>query len=549
MAKPITPRKRVRAGQATMVSAKGKKTIFDYYNDRGLIPVKNASGERFKNFEEFKNLVQTATTAYLNANPGVTPTKALNFTLSRLELLRKLRTKEWLDSFDEVVKASEAKKGTIYKGIPFKINDSGEVDFNKRKYMENVPQPVYDYIADTRGEDVAKEYKKAVKKEWEDMGARGREFKGKTGVEVHRGHWLANKFGGAESARAGDLEIAMMNVLHGADPRGNIEAVKESSRSSMGWLDDFYEWDLVNNKLNVPGSELLTIEDLQGISANEVDVNQRIAQRLEQQRMGTLPESRTGNLFQAEVFEGETLEQARFRKQESQARDILEYNFNPQTGNPATASDITKAKNIIKEAESQMRATTVGPRAQTNIVPNPANVTKLPSQAYSRGIEQSGGKVRYSAARRATKLIPLVPFGLAMAETATKGAQAAQASMQGDAARASQLGDEAALAAAEGIVGEILPGIGDVFIADPAADTTLEGAARTRQQIQAERQQKQQRRQEEIKAYQEAMKPKPQSKPTQRKNSITEARKTGGKMKIGGFTLPEFGISEALGIN
>ena len=402
MAKPITPQQRVRAGRATMVSPQGKGTIFDYYNDRGLIPVKDPSGHRFKNFEEFKNLVQTAATAYLEANPGVTPTKALNFTLSRLELLRKLRTKEWLDSFDQVVKASEAKKGTIYKGIPFKINDSGEVDFNKRKYMEDVPQPVYDYIADTRGEDVAKEYKKAVKKEWKDMGARGREFKEQTGVEVHRGHWLANKFGGAESARAGDLEIAMMNVLHGADPRGNIEAVKESSRSSMGWLDDFYEWDLVNNKLNVPGSELLTVEDLQGISANEVDVNQRIAQRLEEQRMGTLPESRTGNLFQSEVFEGETLEQARFRKQESQARDILETGFNPQTGNPATESDIVKAKGIIKESKTQMKATPVGPRAQTNIVPNQANVTKLPSQAYSgqqgvipRGVQQRGGKVRY----------------------------------------------------------------------------------------------------------------------------------------------------------
>lgn len=65
----------------------------------------------------------------------------------------------------------------------------------------------------------------------------------------------------------------------------------------------------------------------------------------------------------------------------------------------------------------------------------------------------------------------------------------------------------------------------------------------------AERMQDPEIRAEDTKAYQEAMKPKPQSKPTQRKNNIIEARKTGGKMKIGGFTLPEFGISEALGIN
>ena len=468
MAKPITPQQRVRAGRATMVSPQGKGTIFDYYNDRGLIPVKDPSGHRFKNFEEFKNLVQTAATAYLEANPGVTPTKALNFTLSRLELLRKLRTKEWLDSFDQVVKASEAKKGTIYKGIPFKINDSGEVDFNKRKYMEDVPQPVYDYIADTRGEDVAKEYKKAVKKEWKDMGARGREFKEQTGVEVHRGHWLANKFGGAESARAGNLEIAMMNVLHGADPRGNIEAVKESSRNSMGWLDDFYEWDLVNNKLNVPGSELLTVEDLQGISANEVDVNQRIAQRLKEQRMGTLPEDRVGNLFGSEVREGETLEQAKFRKKEEQARVILESGNNPQTGNRATKSDIVKAKGIIKESKTQMRATPVGPRAQTSIVPNPANVTKLPSEAYSSGrrmqLNMRGGKA-------ILKALPAVGTVIAF----------------GEAAQAAQAGD---LSAAGGILAdELLSEVGvDVT---PTRSGTLEEAAMVQQQVQAKRQQQQ----------------------------------------------------------
>lgn len=421
MAKPVTPEKKVRAGAATMVTPKGKKTIFDYYNDSGLIPTKDLQGKRFKNFEEFKNTVQTRTTAYLNANPNKTPQQALNFVLSQLEQNRLARL-DPVKASEAVEKASRAKRGTVYKGIPFKINKNGVVDFNKRKYMENVPQPVYDYIADTRGEDVAKEYKKAVKKEWEEMGARGREFKGKTGVEVHRGHWLANKFGGAESARAGDLEIAMMNVLHGADPRGNIEAVKESSRSSMGWLDDFYEWDLINNKLNVPGSELLTIEDLQGISANEVDVNQRIAQRLEEQRMGTLPEDRIGNLFGSEVQEGETLEQAKFRKKEEQARFILENNYNPQTGNQATQSDIVDAQNTIRRAEKQAIAKPVGLRAQTKVVPSPGIIQQLPPEpmpsqvqptaapakpkqlvqqevmeVIPRGVEIKGGKVKFQA--------------------------------------------------------------------------------------------------------------------------------------------------------
>lgn len=388
MAKPITPRQKVRAGASTMVSPKGKKTIFDYYNDSGLIPVKDAAGHRFKDFEDFKNTVQTETTAYLNANPDKTPQQGLNFVLSKLEQNR-LARRDPVKAADVVEKASQAKRGTLYKGIPFKINDEGIVDFNKRKYMSDLPKPVYDYIKDTRGEDVANEYKKAVKKEWEEMGAKGREFKSKTGIEAHRGHWLANKFGGAESARAGDLEIAMMNVLHGADPRGNIEAVKESSRSSMGWLDDFYEWDLVNNKLNVPGSELLTVEDLQGISTNEVDVNQRIAQRLEEQRMGTLPVDRIGNLFGTEVQEGETLEQAKFRKQEEQARFILENNYNPQTGNKATQKDIVDAQNTISKAETQALSSPVGPKARTQIVSSPGLVQQLPREEPSFDIPQA----------------------------------------------------------------------------------------------------------------------------------------------------------------
>lgn len=519
MAKPVTPRQRVRAGQATMVSPQGKGTIFDYYNDRGLIPVKDPSGHRFKNFEDFKNLVQTATTAYLNANPEATPTKALNFTLSRLELLRKLRTNEWLDSFDEVVKASEAKRGTIYKGIPFKINEDGIVDFDKRKYMSNLPQPVYDYIADTRGEDVAKEYKKAVKKEWEEMGARGREFKGKTGVEVHRGHWLANKFGGAESARAGDLEIAMMNVLHGADPRGNIEAVKESSRSSMGWLDDFYEWDLVNNKLNVPGSELLTVEDLQGISADKIDVNQRIAQRLEQQRMGTLPEDRVGNLFGSEVREGETLEQARFRKQEEQARFILETDYNPQTGNPANQKDYDDAQNTIRRAEAQMRATPVGPRAQTNVIPSPGVVQQLPPEpmpsqvqptmaptaprqpiqqevmeVIPRGVQQKGGKVKYQ--RQMVRNLAVAGVGgfsvlgtaASAAETGMRAGMAAESFQRGDIGGGLMDVGQTVLSGLS-TAADVVPGIGEVISTPADIANIVIDEARMPQEVKQQQQQ------------------------------------------------------------
>jgi hypothetical protein len=499
MAKPVTPRQRVKAGTATMVSPQGKGTIFDYYNDRGLIPAKDQQGSRFRDFEEFKNTVQTRTTAYLNANPDKTPQQSLNLVLSQLEQNR-LARRDPVRAAEAVEKADQAKRGTVYKGIPFKIDEDGIVDFDKRKYMSNLPQPVYDYIADTRGEDVAKEYKKAVKKEWKDMGARGREFKSKTGVEVHRGHWLANKFGGAESARAADLEIAMMNVLHGADPRGSVEAVKESSRISMGWLDDFYEWDLVNNKLNVPGSELLTVEDLQGISTDEVDVNQRIAQRLEEQRMGTLPEDRVGNLFGSEVREGETLEQAKFRKQEEQARFILENDYNPQTGNPANQKDYADARKTIREAESRMRATTVGPKKQTDVVksrpelfqqlppepmPSPVQPKMAPTtprqpqpvqqkvvKVIPRGVQQKGGKVKYQ--RQMVRNLAVAGVGslsvlgtaASAVETGMRAGMAAESFQRGD-IRGGLMDVGQTVLSGLSTVADVVPGIGEV-VSTPA---------------------------------------------------------------------------------
>ena len=136
--------------------------------------------------------------------------------------------------------------------------------------------------------------------------------------------------------------------------------------------------------------------------------------------------------------------------------------------------------------------------AETGLVPGVDVMTDVGATVpRSLGGKKAGREARrrmqlnMRGGRASLKLVPLVPLGMAMVESVTKGAQAAQASMQGDEAKASQLGGESALAFAEGIVGEV-PVVGDILIADPAADTTLEGAARTQQQVQAKRQQQQQ---------------------------------------------------------
>ena len=79
-----------------------------------------------------------------------------------------------------------------------------------------------------------------------------------------------------------------------------------------------------------------------------------------------------------------------------------------------------------------------------------------------RGVKQNGGKVKFSgAARRATKLLPIVPAVLGVGEAFSQAKagdlKAAQATL------------------AETAVGEV-PVVGDILVSDPLASGTLEGA-------------------------------------------------------------------------
>jgi len=357
---------RGRAAQADFSTPQGSKLIFDYYQKAGYIPAKNAQGHSFKSLEEFLQTVQNKVEAVKVTNPSISDKEALRLVESRLaynKALRSAKTGEDINKITDLLKADPEKrlaKQRAYSGLPLTISDTGKVSINRRQYMSaegGLPRPVFDEITARRGIEEATRYEKAVKAEWKKMGDIGRQLSAETGVPFHRGHWLANKYGGAESARAGSLEIGTLNELHGAAPRGDIKAVAETGRGSMGWLEDFTNWDLAENKLNVLGSEHLKQSDLQAIS-NGVDPNQLIAQRTaEYEARGMVPDpDEIGLIFGSQLDRNETVQSQFGRLAEEQKLFMQETGFDPRYGRPVSSErlaevtqDVNKSKRLIPE--------------------------------------------------------------------------------------------------------------------------------------------------------------------------------------------------------
>lgn len=355
---------RERAAQADFSTPQGSKLIFDYYQKAGYIPAKNAQGHSFKSLEEFLQTVQNKVEAVKTTNPSISDKEALRLVESRLaynKALRSAKTGEDINKVTDLLKADPEKrlaKQRAYSGLPLTISDTGKVSINRRQYMSaegGLPRPVFDEIASRRGIGEATRYEKAVKAEWKKMGDIGRQLSAETGVPFHRGHWLANKYGGAESARAGSLEIGALNELHGAAPRGDIKAVAETGRGSMGWLEDFTNWDLAENKLNVLGSEHLKQSDLQAIS-NGVDPNRLIAQRTaEYEARGMVPDpDEIGLIFGSQLDRNETVQSQFGRLAEEQKLSMQETGFDPRYGRPVSSErlaevtqDVNKSKRLI----------------------------------------------------------------------------------------------------------------------------------------------------------------------------------------------------------
>ena len=355
---------RERAAQADFSTPKGSKLIFDYYQRGGYLPAKDAQGHPFKSLEEFLQTIQKKVEAVKSSNPNISNKEALRIVESRLaynKALRSAKTGEEINKVTDLLKADPEKRlatQRAYSGLPLTISDTGKIGINRRQYMSaegGLPRPVFDEIASRRGIEEATRYEKAVKAEWKKMGDIGRQLSAETGVPFHRGHWLANKYGGAESARAGSLEIGALNELHGAAPRGNIKAVAETGRGSMGWLEDFTNWDLAENKLNVLGSEHLKQSDLQAIS-NGVDPNRLIAQRVaEFEARGRTPDpDEIGLIFGSQLDRNETVQSQFGRLAEEQKLSMQETGFDPRYGRPVSSErlaevtqDVNRSKRLV----------------------------------------------------------------------------------------------------------------------------------------------------------------------------------------------------------
>jgi len=353
------------AAFANLSDDRGQRLIFDYYKRAGYLPAKDAQGHTFKSLQEYLSTVQRLAEQERRKNPDAKPAEWLKAAEAKLGFNRQIRSAKTGQELSIVAgkqledpkqKFAKNRVGSVF---PLEIGDNGKVRFNKRKYMSaegGLPRPVYDLISSKHGQEAADTYQKAVRKEWKTMGDVGRELAAKTGIPFDRGHWLSNKYGGAESARAGALEIAVLNRLHGAAPRGNIERLKVTGKTSSGWLDDFYEWDFTNNKLNVLGSEHLKVADLQEIVNGTKDPNQIAAQRLaEWESRGRTPDpDPIGNIFGSQLG-GETINQQRLRMMEEQLNSVSKTGIDPQTGNPVSPERLEELQRGAKAAKKSTK--------------------------------------------------------------------------------------------------------------------------------------------------------------------------------------------------
>jgi hypothetical protein len=427
---------RYRAAQADFSTPEGSKLIFDYYQKGGYLPAKDAQGHPFKSLEEFLQTIQKKVEAVKTANPNISNKEALKLVESRLaynKALRSAKTGEEIGKVTDLLKADPEKRlasQRAYSGLPLTISDTGKIGINRRQYMSadgGLPRPVFDEIASFRGIEEAQRYEKAVKAEWKRMGDMGRQLSSETGIPFHRGHWVANKYGGAESARAGSLEIGSLNELHGAAPRGDVRAVSETGRGSMGWLEDFTNWDLAENKLNVLGAEHLKHSDLQAIS-NGVDHNRLIAQRVaEFNARGGIPDpDEIGLMLGSQLDRDETIQSQFGRLSEEQQRVMKETGFDPRYGRPASGEriaevtqDVNRSRRLVPEIPKT--GGRLAPVLATEAAGNRALAQQLMPTKVARNPLMRGAKaVSRAIPGPADAIIPgIVGGGLALAGGAT----------------------------------------------------------------------------------------------------------------------------------
>lgn len=283
-----------QAAFADFSTPAGRKAIFDWYNSNGLIP-KQRGGRKYKSIEHFLEAVEKAYQREVKINPDFKPKQALNVALSTLgaetKMGKGMGVEEALSARNRVLQAG----GVDYSGFPIDVSPSGKIRIGARSYGDELlsrPQEAY-----LRGKGMTQQqindYKKWGATSRKVASEQNQQLRALTGIEWDRGHFIANKYGGALTALGSSAEAAAINRGHGELSRGNTDAILEAGYSRHR-IEDVYAYNLNKAGFEVQGQRYLTPADIENILQGKTPPEQILDFRYKQGQLGNVPEISEG---------------------------------------------------------------------------------------------------------------------------------------------------------------------------------------------------------------------------------------------------------------
>lgn len=294
--KSRTPAKKLleQAAFADFSSPQGRKAIFDWYNSKGLIP-RQRGGRKYQTIEKFLDAVEKSYNREKSINPQFTPKQALNVALSTLtaegRMAKGVGTAEALDQRNRVLRSG----AVDYAAFAIDISESGKIRIGARSYGDELlsrPQEEY-LLGKGQSQQNINAYKKWGSTSRQVALEENSQLRQMTGIEWDRGHFIANKFGGALTAFGSSAEPATINRGHGEISRGNTDALSEAGYSRHR-IEDFFAYNLSKAGLSVQGQGYMSPADLEKVLSGRGNVDQILNQRYKQGKAGTAPAIEAG---------------------------------------------------------------------------------------------------------------------------------------------------------------------------------------------------------------------------------------------------------------
>ena len=376
-----------------------------------------------------------------------------------------------------------------------------------KKGVRKIPQQFLDWISETYSPELAKWYKTTTGKS-KALASKQRVDMSTTVGSVgafHEGHYQGAKDfdvesqmgGGPTTGRTLRPEIGVINVAHAEMPRISKAEMKRLGIPQY-WIEDFYEAILESEGMKVLGNpDVEAALDMdRGMSVEQAAAQSRLREDLRRQG-APIP----GN------------------------RLVYRKNLPPLEKLPA--EQVVPPEFDISEIKTT---------GEVKVKPRTSRIPKVPQNPY----------IDFTGAKAVLRTAPLLGIG-ATAVLASRQAMAGDLS-------------EAAFTVGTGVIGEV-PVVGDVaaeFIeGTPVASGELTPAKADPQAYVKQALQEKAQRGKEFSEFVQLAKQRPSTtvnpKELERQRRAEEARQRGGKVKFGfggvKFTLPEFGLSELMGLN